>query len=450
MAASLTRFRASETVSSYAPPGVSGPVLTYIGAMATFELIREDDDEPEWVDEEIEAVGASAWPTPGTRIMLVGRFGGMNRRQAANLLRSFGAVVIDPASPDPDLIIIGAQESPIAEAEWVQRIAAHDSTATEVVHETEAWERLGLVDTLPTASQLYTAAMLAHLLDVSVRAIRRWHRRGLIRPVRTLGRLAYFDFQEVATARRLAQWIAQGASTEAIERRLVELIDNAPDLRRPLDQLSILVEGRQVLLRVGEGLVESGGQMRFDFEPSDWDDAGEDANPGVLVFPPPNPADEIKADPSGSDELWAAAFEAEDEEDFAGAIDCYHAILARDGHRAEVHLQIAELLQRIGEPIAARERYFAAIETDPEDVEARAGLGTVLVQTGQPELAVAAFRGAIRVNPEFAEVHYHLAVTLDSLGRADEAVPHWRVVAGSATHGRWVDQARQRLTEVGG
>ncbi len=342
-----------------------------------------------------------------------------------------------------------AQESPIAEAEWIRRISGHDCTATEVVHETEAWERLGLVDTLPAAGRLYTAAMLAHLLNVSVRSIRRWHRRGLIQPVRTLGRLAYFDFQEVATARRLAQWITQGASTEAIERRLVELIDNAPDLRRPLDQLSILVEGRQVLLRVGEGLVESGGQMRFDFEPTDWAEADstEDHSPDVLTFPPPRDQRAVDS-PGQSDDLWAAAFEAEDDEDFAGAIDCYHAILARDGHRAEVHLQIAELLQRIGEPVAARERYFAAIETDPDDVEARAGLGLVLVETGQPELAVSAFLGAIAVNPEFAEVRYHLAVTLDALGRSAEAADHWRAVADSGTDGRWVEQARGRLADA--
>ena len=88
--------------------------------------------------------------------------------------------------------------------------------------------------------------------------IRRWHRRGLIKPIRTLHKLPYFDFQEVATARRLANWIASGASPRAIEQRLVELVEVVPDIGRPLDQLSILVEGKHVLLQHGEGLLELG------------------------------------------------------------------------------------------------------------------------------------------------------------------------------------------------
>ena len=62
--------------------------------------------------------------------------------------------------------------------------------------------------------------MLADLLDVPVAVIRRWQRRGLIVPVREVRRLPYFDFQEVATARRLAELLAAGVSPRAIERKL--------------------------------------------------------------------------------------------------------------------------------------------------------------------------------------------------------------------------------------
>ena len=126
----------------------------------------------------------------------------------------------------------------------------------EVIHETDLWQRLGLVDIEQSVRRYHTPAMLAHVLDVSVHVIRRWQRRGLIKPVKTMHRLPYFDFQEVATAKRLAQWIASGASPKAIEQRLVELVEVLPDLKRPLDQLSILVEGSHILLRGGEGLLE--------------------------------------------------------------------------------------------------------------------------------------------------------------------------------------------------
>jgi DNA-binding transcriptional MerR regulator len=99
-----------------------------------------------------------------------------------------------------------------------------------------------------------------------VATIRRWHRRGLIVPAREVRRLPYFDFQEVATARRLAQLLAAGASPAAVEKKLAELSRFVPEVQRPLAQLSVIVEGRQLLLRQGEGLIEPGGQMRFDFE----------------------------------------------------------------------------------------------------------------------------------------------------------------------------------------
>ena len=42
--------------------------------------------------------------------------------------------------------------------------------------------------------QLYTPAMLAELLGVSVRTVRRWQRAGFIRPVSEVMQLPQFDF----------------------------------------------------------------------------------------------------------------------------------------------------------------------------------------------------------------------------------------------------------------
>ncbi len=366
------------------------------------------------------------------RVALVGRFGGMNQREAANVLRSYQATVVDVDSDSVDWIVIGAEESPIAEADLLSP-RVRDAAAAgelEIVHETELWQRLGLVDVEQSIRRYHTPAMLAHLLGVSVRVIRRWHRRGLISPIRTLHKLPYFDFQEVATARRLAQWIASGASPQAIEQRLVELVEVLPNIQRPLDQLSVLVEGKQVLLRQGEGLLEPGGQLRFDFDAMD-DEApgGSDplAAPTVLsiwhgdaeTFP-------LRQSPDAeNDELLTAAFDAEDVGDLETAIDYCHAILARDGPRADIDFQLGELLYRAGQTVAARERYYAAIELDPEFVEARASLGCVLAETGQTELAIAAFRGALSLYDDYADVHYNLARTLEDAGRDLEAKHHW-------------------------
>ena len=330
---------------------------------------------------------------------------------------------------------------------------------TQILHETDLWQRLGLVDSEKSVRKLHTPAMLAHLLGVSVRVIRRWHRRGLIKPVRTLHRLPYFDFQEVATARRLAAWVASGASAEAIERRLLQLIEIVPDLRRPLDQLSILIEGKHVLLRQGEGLIEPGGQLRFDFdqlatsdvnhEPAD-DEADRVVSipfpdthaVGRLLFPP---QESHQPEYETDDDLLLSAYAAEDDGDLAYAVDCYHALLAREGSRADWHFQIGELLYRMGETIAARERYYAAIEIDPEYVEARSSLAGVLAETNQLELAVAAYQGTLVLHDDYPDVQYSLARLLDQLDRPLEAERHWRRFLELAPGSPWADEARGRL-----
>ena len=78
--------------------------------------------------------------------------------------------------------------------------------------------------------------------------IRRWHRKGVIVPAREVRRLPYFDFQEVATARRLAELLAAGCSAKAIEKKLAELARFVPEVQRPLAQLSVIVEGQAAAL----------------------------------------------------------------------------------------------------------------------------------------------------------------------------------------------------------
>ncbi len=387
----------------------------------------------------------------GKRVAFVGKLGGVSRREAMVLVRQQGAVAVESHDSDVDLVVIGAEESPLAEAEllgerWRSQAARGE---LEVIHETDFWQRLGMVEAEQAIRRLHTPAMLAHLLGVPVGVIRRWHRRGLIVPARTVHKLPYFDFTEVATARRLAELVAAGASPEAIERRLDELSAVLPDVERPLAQLSVLIEGKQILLRQGEGLIEPGGQLRIDF------DALNESPLGLSHEPPPpvvsiesrvSTAFPIEQEPQpDEDPLLQHAYAAEDQGELEIAVDCYHAILGRDGARADICFQLAELLYRIGQIDAARERYYMAIELDETFVEARASLGSVLAETGHPELAVAAFEGALRLHDEYPDVHYNLARTLDELGRSEEAEQHWQQFLKLSPDSPWADEARERL-----
>jgi tetratricopeptide (TPR) repeat protein len=396
----------------------------------------------------------------GQRVAFVGKLASMGRREAAQLVRQHGAVVLEEPDASADLVVVGEEELPLPAGqgveEWLDEPTrqAAEQGALEIITETQLWQRLGLVDEEPDIHRLYTPAMLAELLGVPVAVIRRWHRRRLIVPVREVRRLPYFDFREVATARRLAELLAAGASPQAIERKLAALARYLPGVVRPLAQLSVIVEGKEILLRQGDGLIEPGGQLRFDFaavetgaksttgEPRDVP-RGEDGEDGATAATLPAVSIAVPATP---DQMCRLAAELEEDGQIGAAAEMYRAAMAAAGPSPEVCFQLAELLYRLGDLSAARERYYVAVEMDEDYVEARANLGCVLAETGQYDLAVAAFEGALRFHRDYADVHYHLARALDEIGRGDEAVAHWRAFLELAPDSPWAEAARRRLS----
>ncbi len=393
----------------------------------------------------------------GKRIAFVGKLASMAKRDAARLVRQHGGVVADGPDASVDLAVIGEEGLPVPAAdgieEWFDEPTrqAVQRGALEVIAETELWQRIGLVDREHDLRRLYTPSMLAELLCVPVAVIRRWHRRGLIVPIREVRRLPYFDYHEVATARRMADLLAAGVSPRSIEKKLATLARYLPGVERPLAQLSVIVEGKQILLRQGDGLIEPGGQLRFDFDA--WEEdapatiastAAPDAAvpPTHETTPPPEQQELVATSPEA---MCRLAAELEEDGQLTAAVDTYRAAMAAGGPTAEVCFQLAELLYRQGDLPAARERYYTAVELDEDYVEARANLGCVLAELGQRDLAAAAFEGALLYHADYADAHYHLARILDELGRRVDAEDHWRAFLDLAPNSPWAEEARGRL-----
>jgi tetratricopeptide (TPR) repeat protein len=386
------------------------------------------------------------------RIAIVGRLSGMTKREAQQLIRQHAGTPVELGEAEPQMIVVGedlaiSAESATADLFDAPTRAAIDAGRCEVVAESQFWQRLGLVDDEQDARRLYTPAMLAELVGVPVAVVRRWHRRGLIKPVREVRRLPYFDFEEVATARRLAELLAAGVSPAVIERRLAELGRFVPGVDRPLAQLSVIVRGSRLLLRQGDGLVAPGGQMFFDFDATPPE---ADADASTAPRPTSSLAEVLRSteQPMSPQDMLELAADLEDEGNFAAAIEVYRTHAAAAGSTAPVCFAMAELLYRLGDSAAARERYYMTIELDENYVEARANLGCVLAELGDRELAVAAFQGALAQHPEYADVHFHLARTLDELARNHEADQHWKQFLNLAPESPWAETARQRLGEL--
>ena len=292
---------------------------------------------------------------------------------------------------------------------------------------------------------LYSRSMIAELLGLPVSTIRSWHRRGLIQPVNKISHLPYFDFEEVLAAKQIATLVELGVEPKTIEKNIRQFATWLPDFQRPLNQLSILVEGKTILLRQADGLVEPGGQRRLDFD-HQTDPSHElelEAEGHILPF---NDCRVIELGPhSGIDEYVELAEQLEASGELSDAIEVYRSLQFAFGPDPDTCLRIGELLFRLGDSNGARERYFFAIELDETMVEARAALGCILAQLGQEEHAISALLGALEYHPEYADVHFQLARLYQNASNFEQAKRHWsRFVALSPT-GPWADEARSQL-----
>ena len=418
------------------------------------------------------------------RVAFLGKLGSMSRRRAKALVRHHGGFPTETIDQRCDIVVIGEENDTLRGPELPEDLRG----TVDVIDESQLWQQLGLVDDEIDLSRLYTPAMLAELLRVSISTIRRWHRMGLIHPVRQIQKLPYFDFQEIASARMIARLIERGETADSIERQLSELTDGAMT-GGSLLQLSIIVEGSKVLLREGAGLVATDGQKHFDFS-SDQDrmaadqtiqldrvktespeaeenvidsdiDSGSsavdpvsrratDAEHGDVLLSFQDAAQSLQQQALHNlspEELIEMAIEAEDEGDDARAVEFYRAVSLSAGPTPDISFRIAELLYQSGDLSAARERYYMAVEQDETFVEARASLGCVLAELGQNDLAVATFRGALDHHPDFPDVHYHLARLLDESGKPEVGRKHWEAFLQLAPKSPWAEEARQRLAE---
>ncbi len=394
----------------------------------------------------------------GRRVVFVGKLESMPRREAEQLVLDHGGGVLDRVGHDADLIVVSDDTSDL------QRLITNrdmfddavrnaiTSGTTELIHESDLWQRLGLTESPAGMERLYTPAMLAGLVHVPVATIRHWQRRGALVAKREVGRLAYFDFEEVGVARKLAQLLAAGCSLAAVNRRIDEITRLLPASKRPLADPAVVVEGRRLLIRREEGLAEPNGQLLMDYEMAR--SAAAEAAIDEQIAIPFVTADALRnrstlrprvVQPYTAEDLRSLAAELADSGNVGQAVEAFRALLFSGECTAEDHFDLAGLLYQGGDLPAARERYYVAIELDEDFVEARSNLGCVLAEQGDLALAEAAFYGALEYHPEYADAHYHLARLLDRANRTGEALRHWHLFMNLAPESPWADEARERI-----
>ena len=92
----------------------------------------------------------------------------------------------------------------------------------------------------------------------------------------------------------------------------------------------------------------------------------------------------------------------------------------------EVHINLGNVLQDIGQIDGAIVSYRRALGFNPHIAEVHNNLGNALKDLGQLDTAVASYRRALNINPQYAEAYNNLGAALHDLGRFDDAVASFR------------------------
>lgn len=392
-------------------------------------------------------------PLHGHRLSFTGTLASMTHRTAMDLVEKHGGSAAEHVSKQTTMLVVGEEGWPLEPdgqpsvklqqvTKWIQ-----GGLGIQIINESEWLSILGERVADEHASQVhrhYTPAMLSQVLGVSVHLIRRWERSGLIAPVRRIYRLPYFDFQEVASARRLSQLLADGVSITEIKSSLDRLRHVLPNVDRPLAQLDILAAGHDTLVyRDDSGrLKTTGGQMLLDFEPpAEPDDDEVDSPPSVS-------AGRSVQTHWTADQWFAEGCRLSDASEPAAAVEAFRLFLMDQPSNAEAHFHLAEALYRLDHLRGALERYHIAVELDHQYLEAWTQLGCVHAQLGEWEPALEAFNIALDIHPDYLDARLHKAEALHHLGKTSEAREHWQAYLAYDQRGPWADLARQRLCDA--
>lgn len=108
------------------------------------------------------------------------------------------------------------------------------------------------------------------------------------------------------------------------------------------------------------------------------------------------------------------------------AMIAYREALARAPKRADAHVRMAVLLDRLGRFAESAPHYEAALKASPGDAEIFCDRGYSLALQNRPSEAEAALKQAITLKPDLARAHNNLGLLLGRAGRSAEALAEFR------------------------
>jgi len=278
------------------------------------------------------------------------------------------------------------------------------------------------------ATDRFSPEEVQRILGLTGKQLDYWDRLRLVSPRKEQGN-RFYSFRDLISLRTIKQLIDQGVPANRLRRALAALREKLAQVHRPLSELRILSDGKDVVVEnEGARLEPLSGQFVLNFETREL---GEKVR--VMVGP-------------NADDWLATALEYDAEENTrAQAIEAYDHALSIDPQKVDALLNCGTLCYEEGNLKKAAEYFMRALQVDPENALAHFNLGSVLEEVGRLEAARLHLRNAVRLDPSYPDAHYNLAFVCEKLGARNEAQRHWQAYITLDPSSPWCGYARQRL-----
>lgn len=287
----------------------------------------------------------------------------------------------------------------------------------------------------------YSLREAATFFGISPARLRSWERSSLVRPRSELAAQVPFGFRDLVCIKAILVLLDHGVPLRRIRRTVEEVRERIPELDASVAQLRVWMDGSdRVVVRHGDALYESSGQMVIDFalaaaRPEDVASLPARTAPGTTD---PESALEwfergcrLDAAPATLDEAAAA----------------YQRAIDADPDFADAHCNLGAIHHQRGAADTARGHYESALRCDPAHVEANLNLAALLEEAERLEAALAHYKAALRADPMHTDAHLATALLYEKLGLRRRAREHWRRYLQWSPAGAWAEVARKRVEE---
>jgi tetratricopeptide (TPR) repeat protein len=270
----------------------------------------------------------------------------------------------------------------------------------------------------------YSRADVRRKFGLSEPKLKSWERQNLIAPA------ASYTFSDLLTIKTLIRLRENKIPVREIARALDSLRDKLREVKQPLAELRVVLDGKRITVHVaGQKMEAVSGQILFDF------DAAEIG--AVARFPERRRNHALRVRES---EAWfQKGLELEETgAPVEDAVDAYSKVLELNPGAAGALVNLGTIYYRL--------RKF--IEAETEYALAEFNLGNLYDEQGRMDEAFEHYRRALALNPQYADAHFNLALLCERLGDQLKAVHHWKTYLKLDHSGQWAEIARRQLERL--